>query len=94
MIIINKSKNGQFYVTVKSRNGETLSQSETFKKKANAWKNIAAQSKEYNKGVATPCIVKDNTLKKPVTYYFFSKTGLKITPLSKGVIAVNRKPKS
>lgn len=93
MIVINKSKNGRFYVIVKARNGETLSQSETFKKKESAWKNIAAQSKEYSTGLATPCIVKDNTLEKPVTYCFLPKTGFKITRLSKGVIAVNRKPK-
>lgn len=42
MIHIYKSKNNQYYVVVKARNGYVLSTSETFKTKAAAIKNIRA----------------------------------------------------
>ena len=68
MIHIKKSKDNQYYVAVTAPNGKTLSQSETFKTKQSAFKNISAQAEAFN--VAATFIVIDETLKKPVRYTY------------------------
>mgnify|MGYP006380457113 CR=1 FL=1 len=44
MIEIHNSKNGQFFVRYKGKNGKILSSSETLKTKSNCIKNIIATS--------------------------------------------------
>lgn len=45
MIIIKKARNKQWYFIVKARNGRTLVQSETYKRKRSALKAIEALKK-------------------------------------------------
>jgi len=42
MIIVHKSKDGQFYFTVTAHNNKVLTTSETYKKKAGAIKGITS----------------------------------------------------
>lgn len=42
MIVIKKSKNGQFYFIVKAINGQILATSETYTRKSNCLKGAAA----------------------------------------------------
>lgn len=50
MIEIHNSKNGQFFVRYKAKNGKILSSSETLKTKANCIKNIIATSGIFRYG--------------------------------------------
>lgn len=48
MIKLERSKDGQFYFTVFSKNNQKLVTSETYKRKASAVKGIAAVAKALN----------------------------------------------
>lgn len=69
MIHICKSDTG-FLVATIGKNGEPLSVSEVLTSKANCWKNIRAQTDNFNSDKYDGIIVQDDTLKKSVTYVY------------------------
>jgi len=70
MIKIHISKNKQFYVTYHGRNGKVLTQSETFKTKANAIKNIKAVAKMFDVTDLTKFKIIDCTSSKHIVIKF------------------------
>lgn len=62
MIVIKRSRNGQFYFVVKATNGRVLVTSETYTRKENVYGGIAALQYKMNENERDPQI-KDETKK-------------------------------